>query len=273
MRMEEIYAYQTEELNILREFRRVCDLLGLRYYLTAGTLLGAVRHQGFIPWDDDIDVAMPKADYELFSRKGYKFLSEEYLFQDYRTEPNFPYYFAKIRKRGTKVVEPILSSIDMAQGIYIDIFPLDICPDRDWTATCFFKGIELLDCAVLARVSTEFVCGYEKSYMRFAWNVLRRLPNQMLFGWRNLLCRVVAWGASGQKLCTAGGRHGFPQESYLSEWFQETVYLDFEKERFPAPAGWDELLKNMYGDYMCFPPLEEREQHFTKRENDGGKEE
>ena len=159
---------QLQELQILLEFQRVCQLLGLRYYLTAGTLLGAVRHRGFIPWDDDVDVAMPRADYDRLFREGPALLGPEYLLQDYRTEPNFPYYFGKLRLRGTRAEEPVLRAINMDQGIYIDLFPLDLCPDRDRPAMAFFKGVELLDCCVLARVSSEFVCGYEKRGARLS---------------------------------------------------------------------------------------------------------
>lgn len=262
MEANELRRHQLEIFAILLEFQRVCEKLSLRYFLTAGTLLGAARYKGFIPWDDDIDVAMPKKDYEVFSCQGYRLLSPEYVFQDYRTEPNFPYYFGKVRKRGTQAIEPILGSIDMEQGVYIDIFPLDVCPDRDDRAVLFFRGIELLDCAVLARVSPEFVCGYQKPYMRFLWNLLRRLPNRALFWLRERLCDAAAWGASGRKLCTVGGRHEYPHESYEAEWFRETVYLSFEEKRFPAPAGWEALLRNMYGDYMTPPPEEEHQRHF-----------
>lgn len=253
---------QMAELEILLEFQRVCETLGLRYYLTAGTLLGAVRHKGFIPWDDDIDVAMPREDYDKLAQQGPKYIGAEYVYQEYRTEPNFPYYFAKLRKRGTKAEEPILRAIEMEQGIYIDIFPLDRCPDSDGRAALLFKGIELLDCAVLARVSTEFVCGYQKGYMRFLWNVLRHLPNGWIFALREGTRKLL--GRGGKRLCTAGGHHGYPREVYQPEWFAKTVELEFEGHSFPAPAGWDALLKNMYGDYMTLPPQEERQGHFAE---------
>lgn len=254
--------YQRESLEILLEFQRVCQKLGLQYYLTAGTLLGAVRHKGFIPWDDDIDIAMPRKDYDRLALEGQNLFESQYVYQEYRTEPNFPYYFAKLRKRGTRAEEPILRAIQMEQGIYIDIFPLDRCPDSDRWATLLFKGIELLDCAVLARVSTEFVCGYQKGYMRFLWNVLRRLPNGCLFALREGTRRLL--GRSGKRLCTAGGHHGYPKETYQPEWFAETVELEFEGHSFPVPADWDALLKNMYGDYMALPPQEERQGHFAE---------
>lgn len=256
----ELRALQLTEMELLLELRRVCEKLGLRYYLTAGTLLGAARHKGFIPWDDDIDVAMPREDYDKLVRLGPEHFAHEYVYQEYRTEPNFPYYFAKLRKRGTRVEEPILRAIGMEQGIYIDIFPLDRCPDSDRRATLLFKGIELLDCAVLARVSPEFVCGYQKPYMRFLWNIFRCLPNGWIFALRERVRKLLGHG--GNRLCTMGGCHGYPRETYQREWFAEKTELTFEGESFPAPAGWDKLLKNMYGDYTRLPPPEERKRHF-----------
>lgn len=258
---QDLGELQRTELDILLEFQRLCQRLDLRYYLTAGTLLGAVRHKGFIPWDDDIDVAMPRADYDKLARLAPAAVSPEYVYQEYRVEPNFPYYFAKLRKRGTRVDEPILRAIEMEQGVYIDVFPLDRCPGPR-RAALLFKAIELLDCAVLARVSTEFVCGYQKPYMRFLWSALRRLPNRALFALREGLRKLL--GTGGKDLCTVGGHHGYPRESYRAEWFDAVEELEFEGRRFPAPAGWDGLLKNMYGDYMTPPPPEERGGHFEE---------
>lgn len=266
--------YQLQELEILLEFRRVCDALGLRYYLTAGTLLGAVRHQGFIPWDDDIDVAMPRKDFDRFARVGQSLLSKQYFFQDYHSEPNFPYDFAKVRKRGTAVAEPILGCVQMEQGIYIDIFPLDRCPDNDRLAVPFFKCVELLNCAVLARVSREFVCGYQKGYMKMLWNILQRLPNRIIFALRDGLRWTASAFSSGKRLCTVGGHHGFPRETYEASWFMETEQLPFEGECFPVPRNWDALLRNMYGEYGNLPDEYERQGHFLirerKKENEDG---
>lgn len=255
---------QMEALEILLEFRRVCEELGLRYYLTAGTLLGAVRHMGFIPWDDDVDIAMPREDYDLFRRLAPQKLKSGFFYQSSETEENFPGYFAKLRKRGTYAEEPFMRSINVEQGLFIDIFPLDKCPDGKRSGGLFFKGMELIFCAVMGRVCGEFVCGYQKKYMRFLWRTLKRLPNKWLFTMRQALrkgmgCFVFS---SGSRWCTVGGRHGYPRETYQREWFEEKTELTFEGESFPAPAGWDKLLKNMYGDYMRLPPPEERERHF-----------
>lgn len=150
----------------------------------------------------------------------------------------------------------------MKLGGYIDIFPLDHCPKSDWTAVLFFKGIELLTCAAFSHVSTAFICGYTKKYMRGLWRLLRRVPTQRLFVLRDGLRKLVGRTVSGQRLCTVGGSHGYPRETYWAEWFVERVHLEFEGHLFPAPAGWNALLRNMYGDYMVLPPEEERQGHF-----------
>lgn len=258
---------QLQEVDILINFHRLCRQLGLTYYLTAGTLLGAVRHGGFIPWDDDIDVTMPRADYDRLIREGPALLDEAFLLQDCHTERNFPYYYAKIRRRGTYVEERILRAIAMEQGIYIDIFPLDKCPDRGKPAKLFFKTVELLDCCVLSKVSTEFVCGYTKKSARFSWRLLRHLPNPWLFVLRDGLRKGMGWFASGKRLCTVDGAHGYPRETYDAAWFEKTIELPFEGHSFPAPVGWHELLTNMYGDYMTPPPKEERQAHFELEED------
>ena len=268
---QDLRAIQLRELDILRDFHRVCQALGLTYYLTAGTLLGAVRHQGFIPWDDDIDVAMPRADYERFIREGQALLDAGLFVQSWRTEPNFPYEFAKIRQRGTRTDEPILRAIAMDQGIFIDIFPLDPCPDRDGPAGLFFKLVELLNCCVLARVSREFVCGYTKPGAKLLWRLLRHLPNRWLFALRDGVRKAAGWRASGRRLCTVSGHHGYPRETYDAAWFGTRTTLPFEGDRFPAPGGWHELLQHMYGDYLTPPPESDRQGHFVvpqKERND-----
>lgn len=238
------------ELEILLEFQRVCTAHGLSFYLTGGSLLGAARHHGFIPWDDDIDVAMPRADYERFAQLcAGQALSPGYCYQNARVTPGFPHFFAKLRKQGPD-----------ADG-YIDIFPLDKCPDRDGLAILFFKGVEVVNTAVFTRLDQEFVCGYTKWYMRFLWRLLRRLPTGVLFALRDGLRRLFGLAASGKLICNVGGMYGFPGEVCRIEWFSQRAELEFEGHRFPVPCGWHEMLTNMYGDYMTLPPEAERHGH------------
>lgn len=259
-----------QELEILEEFQRVCRELNVSYYLTAGSLLGAVRHGGFIPWDDDVDVAMPRGDYDRLCRLWQGTAAEGFLLQEYRCEPRFPYYFAKIRRQGTRVEEPVLREIEMEQGCYIDIFPLDRCPDSQRLAKLFFQTVTLLNCAVLAQVSREFQCGYKKKGVILCWRLLSALPVPMLFGLREGVRRLFGGLSSGKRLCTVGGNHGYPRESYDTDWFRETVFLNFEGRSMPCPGGWDALLSSMYGDYQTPPEEWERRGHFINTEEEDG---
>lgn len=248
-------ALQLGELEILLEFRRLCEENGLRYYLTGGTLLGAVRHKGFIPWDDDIDVVMPREDYKRFAQLcRQQVLSQNYYYQSSETASKYTFFFAKLKKRPMRPDEA-------AEG-YIDIFALDKCPDWDWLAALFFKGIELCSMSMLEKVDPEFVCGYKRWYMRFLWKALSKLPLHWLIELRNVVCKGFGWLSSGKRVCNVGGLYGFPKEVCNAEWFLPKAELEFEGQSFSVPAGWHELLSNMYGDYMTPPDQTGRHGHF-----------
>ena len=126
---DEMTALKKIEVEILKEFVAACDELGLRYYLLGGTLLGAIRHQGFIPWDDDIDVGMPRQDYEIFLEKGQELLSKNLFIQHLRSEENYLLPFAKIRNSDTAFIQDSVKKRSMNHGIFIDVFPLDGYPE------------------------------------------------------------------------------------------------------------------------------------------------
>lgn len=255
----DIRKLQQIELGILNRFSEICKKYHLAYFITAGTLLGAVRHQGFIPWDDDIDVAMPRKDYNRLRKICRKHLDGQFFFQDHRTEPDYPFYFAKIRRKNTEVCEESLIGVQMDKGIYIDIFPLDRCPRSELGGKLFFKGIELLNCALMAKVNPSFSCGYSKRQMRMLFALLKRCPKPLLACLREGLRWLCSWGG---RFCTVGGAHGYPREAYRKEWFASCVQLEFEGESYPAPSGWHELLSHMYGDYRKPPEEQEKTGHF-----------
>jgi lipopolysaccharide cholinephosphotransferase len=120
-----IRAVQKVELEILLEFDGVCKENNIKYHLFAGTLLGAIRHNGFIPWDDDIDVCMLRGDFEKFLTIGQECLGKDYFLQTYETDKNYINQFAKIRKNNTIFLQRDVVGTDIHQGFYIDIFPFD----------------------------------------------------------------------------------------------------------------------------------------------------
>src|SRR5699024_7471673 len=122
---DEIKEVQKDQLDILIEFDRICKKNNIKYQLFAGTLLGAIRHKGFIPWDDDIDVCMLREDYEKFLNICNKDMKNEYFLQTYNSDTNYIMQFAKLRKNNTIFLERVTANCDIHHGVYIDIFPLD----------------------------------------------------------------------------------------------------------------------------------------------------
>lgn len=121
----DIKDVQRLELEILLEFDRICKKHGMKYQLYAGTLIGAIRHEGFIPWDDDIDVCMLRSEYDKFLSWVEIELNNKYFFQTYKTDLNYINKFAKIRRNGTLFVEKSVKDLEIHHGVYIDIFALD----------------------------------------------------------------------------------------------------------------------------------------------------
>lgn len=128
---------QRTQLELLRQFIRVCEALGLNYYLVCGSALGAVKYGGFIPWDDDIDVALYREDYEVFQEKAQELLPEHVFLQNYRTDSAFPAIFSKLRDSNTTFIERSASRLPIHHGIYIDVFPLDGYPEGKVTSAVF----------------------------------------------------------------------------------------------------------------------------------------
>lgn len=239
-------------LGMLTEFAKFCDKNGLRYYLSGGTLLGAIRHKGFIPWDDDVDLMMPRKDYEkllyLWQDDRYCLLSCEKN-RDYNTP------FARIWDTTTKLRWIVLNEKEI--GIFMDIFPIDGFPKGDLRTKIHLLHIKILRSLVNVAVREKFL---ENEKFRSIKLILRKLFRQSGNHYAQRL-NVVAKKYKcdscqyiGVKTTTV---HLF-QEKTPKEVYEETIYLDFECLKLPAPAGYDIYLKNLYGDYMVLPPEKDR---------------
>ena len=249
---------QQSELEILIYFRDFCNENGLKYFITAGTLLGAVRHGGFIPWDDDVDAVMPRDDYDRFVKLMRKNRNGKFVFQDGKTDRNYPIYCPKLREKSFIVHEALFGKALKYNGCYIDILPLDRCPEEPQEARTFFDLNVFFTTALVKKMNPEYSVGYTKKSMKRIHAMARLLPRGVIRFLRDLLRRNV----SGEMLCTVDGAHGYPHEVYKREWFSDQVPMEFEGEMFSAPIGWDSLLKNMYGNYMELPDEDKRGGHF-----------
>ncbi len=248
------------ELEILKYFRGLCEKYGLKYFITAGTLLGAVRHGGFIPWDDDVDVVMPRKDYNRLAKIMRSCPDADYCYQDGRSDKMYPFYFAKLRSNRYHVYEEIFEGSGINNGCYIDIFPLDRCPENEKTAAVYFKINLFFTTALMAKVSPTYPIGYRKKIVIMLLNFVKLFPCGFIKFFREATRKMFA----GKRLCTIGGAHGYPKESYDKDWFRESELIEFEGEKFSAPIGRRGLLENMYGDYMTYPEEKERRGHFIK---------
>lgn len=252
---------QACETEMLRKFIEVCDLLKIRYYIVGGTLLGAVRHRGFIPWDDDIDICMPRSDYEQFIAKGQKYMPEYYFIQTYETDKEWPGNFAKIRDSRTTFIESSVKNCKINHGVYIDIFPMDNYPDGIMRRIITEK-IEKI-CKV--RIGMVYSLKEEKaSFLRRTVRFLRKRAALALFPkivdantYRDKVIKSIPKG----KMCVNySGIYG-KKEIMPYSWYGDGCLLEFEGLTVRAPIEYKKWLTQIYGDYMTLPPVEKRVAH------------
>jgi lipopolysaccharide cholinephosphotransferase len=249
------------ELDILKQFGEFCSEHNLKYYLAGGTLLGAIRHKGFIPWDDDIDVCMPRPDYEKFLNEfPQENLNENLLLLDVRFH-NFDAPFCNIIAKNTKVINKFVHN-KANQKLWVDIFPVDGLPQDDkevgsiYKRGNFYRKLLMLCDANLGEGKTAF--------KKWAKYILRPLAN--LYGKNNLVKKLDSIGRSYRyEDCeyvgaVTWGLYGVGERMLKAE-FEKAVEVEFEGYRFPAFSCWDSYLRGLYGDYMQLPPLEKRQTH------------
>ena len=248
--MASLKEHQEVLLELLKEFDRVCRKNNIKYILFAGTALGAVRHHGFIPWDDDLDVALLRSDYEkLMSLDSTEWNDAYYLQREY--SEHWPMYFSKLRKNNTTCLEkyhPKDSRIH--QGIYIDVFPIDNASDRGLLRRLQYVASKFV-------ISKSFSKrGYEtRSFVKKAVIALSRvIPLKPL---RNLV--VLKKRENSLTVHSfLGGSSKYKKAVFLREWFAQTVEMTFESLQVPVSAHFHDLLTMQYGDYMTLPSEEER---------------
>ncbi len=142
--LEQVQCLQKDALKIAAEIDRICRANDIGYFICGGTMLGYVRHGGFIPWDDDIDVGMLRADYEKFLKIAPSQLGPEFFLQTRESDPNIPYLFSKVRLRGTEYITAYNEFRDFDKGICVDVFPFDKAPVGDWRMVEFRKKVDAL---------------------------------------------------------------------------------------------------------------------------------
>lgn len=244
------------ELDILIYIRMLCEENNLRYYLAYGTLLGAIRHKGFIPWDDDIDIYMPRNDYEQFiqlckQQKGnYDVISCDY-------DKEYYYEFAKVVDNRTKLQEYGIKPIQDL-GVYVDIFPLDGLPRK------YKLHIKILWVLVKLRALSTYVKIPVKntryrSVLQLICMFLRKMNSVRIARLINKIARKYNYDSARYVACavSSAGIAGVFEKTL----FENKVKVAFENEMFDAPGSWEDYLHKSYGDFMQLPPLEKQTTH------------
>lgn len=234
------------QLEMLSEIDTFCRTHGIRYMIAFGTLLGAVRHKGYIPWDDDVDISMPIDDMLRFKNE---FKSERLKYCDVDTEENYEWTFSRIVHKQTYNKTGLICK---AYGVNIDLYPT----------------FEVSSSVYENERAVKQLMKHYKRYsaiIKFRRRAIRLLPITTIPGFQKSVCeyrdmnrRLLYCKNGGAFHCDAGPLNQFKLHTFAFDPFKEMVEVDFEGHKFMAPAKYDEYLSTRYGDYMKLPPEDQR---------------
>ncbi len=241
------------ELEMLKAVAALCDRYSLRYSIYCGTLLGAVRHKGFIPWDDDIDLAMPLNDYRIFLEHADELPPGMTCIHCGNTR-DFTRFWAKVAADGTTFLPVELAELDIHWGISLDIYPMIGTPATVW-------GRKIHKCLLQAACKLQLAPKYRAARASgFVKTLIAHLPYFVRCpANRVLLAFCLLEPDRGMRVGTIDAEP-FAGKYHWEDW-QEMIELPFENATFRAPARYDKILRMMYGDYMQLPPEEARRIH------------
>lgn len=248
------------QLMIAEDIKRICEKYQIKYFLDAGSMLGAVRHKGFIPWDDDIDIGMPKEDYNKFLEVAPAELGEKYFVDNYNTNHDNPLVFTKIRLLGTEYIENKANAGAKHNEIFVDIFPYYYISDNELVRKSEAFRMQLLTQMLLIKGGYKVWRGETRlKYLKF-------LPIQILAKCysvktlRNRIDKLYNKHKGTKNICVHAGSC-YNYWYFPAIWFDEMIMVDFEGVSFSIPKEYDAFLTKAYGDYRKLPPEKDRQTH------------
>lgn len=262
---KEFQRMQQLELELLIEFDRICRKFNIKYVIWGGTMLGAIRHKGFIPWDDDADVAMTREEYEKFKAVTCDLDPNICFFQDNTTDSEYRWGYGKLRRSGTKYVRLGQEHLKCKTGVFIDIFPYDDIPQ------CIpLQMLQDFYCYCLRKVTWSEVGKKTANGIKKLWfNLLSKIPIDWVYKRLEWIHKKSNNSTPNRVTClmyTAIGklyyksplkeRYGIPKR-----WLLEREEYIFEGHTFYGTKYYDEYLTYLFRDYMKLPPEDKREQH------------
>ena len=236
---KELWAIQ---LDMVYKVQQICEKYGIRYFADAGTMLGAVRHRGFIPWDDDIDIMMPAKDYDMFIEIAKNELKGPYFLQtDYTDKCN--YCHAKVRRTDTTgiLAKDVSAKFDFNQGIFIDIFPMEYVPEDEEEYRKYIDHLWMIKKEMLIKRSRWWMYERDNNELYNEINKLRDYYNIIRRKYQDSNSNTIA------NLSLPTLKNEIRKDMTL---YDKIIYAPFEMLKLPIPANFDEVLKRQYGDYM-----------------------
>lgn len=255
---EMLRQLQMIELEMLLEVDRICKKCNIKYNVIAGTLLGAIRHGGFIPWDDDADIGMLRDEYEKFRVACETELdTERFYFQDNRNTPGYRWGYGKLRRKGTVFTREFQEHMPYEQGVFIDIFPMDGIPDN-----YLLRSVHNFHCFCIRKVLWSEVGrkADKRGYMRVWYGLLSKIPAKTVFRHYQKFIEK-----SNRKRTKLVRMLMFPSPTkeygYHREWYEQGRKVKFENCLLEGMKDSEEYLAYTYGDYMTLPPEGKRKVH------------
>ena len=260
---DQLKTLQDIELLILDEITRICQILNIDFFLYGGSLIGAVKYHGFVPWDDDIDIALPRDEYKKLVELGPGIASEAFYFQTPYNDKKCPFSYSKLRLKGTKYVEYGYHKLSIEQGIYVDIYPIDNLPDDDREYKKQYRKFQFW-----AKLYARRQCPYttEKGIgLKVTLKKAIKLPVSYLLKAipAERLIRRIDRISSEYNMCLtmrAGNYyHATPVNVFKS--IKPYVIGSYENREMKLPNDWEGFLTARYGDYRSLPPESKRIGH------------
>lgn len=263
--MKEISLIEKKRLmlTMLEEVDAFCRKNDIKYFLTGGTLLGAIRHNGYIPWDDDIDIALPRKDYE---RLLSEFVSETGNIEilDYRNKKDYLWSFAKMVHKKTLLIDNALHQSTI--GVYIDIFPLDYIDASYADAKKYVKKVwKWRTILALKHLEVSKKRSHIKNIIIVCARIFNIIPDRVLIKKIEKISRKYEDKPESEFVCNFSGAYGV-REIVERKDFDSAMEHVFEGKMFKIPIGYDDVLSRTYGDYMTLPPEEKRVGHHDTKE-------
>lgn len=260
-----VQEMQAISLEILHTVATICEQQNLRYFLIYGTLIGAVRHHGYIPWDDDVDIMMPRPDYDILLNYLKVHIRDYPNLEVFNREECMEYPYMITRISDNRYVIKMENEKPFGMGIFIDIYPYDGLGNTKKEAIRYGLRGDRLSSLCFQATREHFSMGTTTSLFRkiikYPVYVVSRIIGKEYFQNRlEKLAKVKEYDSSEYVGCVvwlSGGK----KDIFLRRWFDKTIKMPFDKYEFCVPKFYDEILRHGYGDYMKLPPQKEREGH------------